>query len=320
MKNTFLLFLISLFVFSSCRKDLDEYNITSDQEEPVVFIKTSIRGKVVDESGAGLANVSVNVENEWLQSDVNGNFLFKKVGVKKSGNIVSANASGYFTGVSHAIFSAEGTSYVEIKMLERGTPQLMQSNSGANFTTEDNLNVRIPAGGVTFLNGSSYVGPVNIYTRWIDPTDDDLGAIMPGALRATDDEGNPLALASYGMVALDLETENGSPLKLAANAEIEVPIPEPLLDDAPDEIPTWFFDLEEGEWLEDGSGKKENKSYKFDVSKTGFWNCDIAFPAICLSAQVFNPDSSFASYVKVIVEDLTDNFLYWGYTLSLIHI
>jgi len=305
-----------LFIVSSCRKDLDQYEVTTDKNPPTVFIETTIRGQVVDESGIALANVTVNVENEWVQSDDDGNFIFQKATVKKLGNIVTASASGYFTGVAHSIFPADGASFVEIRMLERGAPQSMQSSSGINYTTEDNIQVSIPAGAVALANGSAYSGSVNVYTKWIDPTDENLGTIMPGALNATDENGRPIVLASFGMVALDLETENGSKLELSADASIEIPIPPSLLEDAPNEIPLWLFDLETGEWLENGVCKKEGNTYKCKVPKTGYWNCDVPLPAICLSAQVFNPDSTFAPYVKVIVEDLTDNFIYWGYTDS----
>ena len=94
-------------------------------------------------------------------------------------------------------------------------------------------------------------GPAEVYARWLDPTSPELGALMPGALMARDDDGRERVLATYGMAAFELKTPAGEDLVLKSGqfVEIEIPIPAELAGTAPTEIPLWYFDLEEERWL-----------------------------------------------------------------------
>lgn len=308
-----------LFLFSACRKDFTDVTITTDETPPIVLIKSSVRGIVVDESGAVLSGAIVEVGGKKTVSGPKGRFHFQNITIEKEENLVTADQIGYFQGASQSGFSAEGSSFVEIRLLNKGTANSVSAPSGGSFTTNEAMKINIPPEALVFTNGDPYYGNVEVYSRWLDPTAEDLGGIMPGALTATDPDGNPLALASYGMLALSLETPNGTELKIEDGQAIsvEIPIPAALLSSAPETIDLWQYDLEEGQWLLQGTCKKEGGAYKCQVSSTGYWNCDVALPAICLSGNIFNADGSFASYVKVVVEDLTDNFIYWGYTDSM---
>ena len=318
MKSNTLLLLLFLLLFSACRKDIDEIRVNKEEDSPAVFIKNTIRGKVVDETGVPIANANVTVEDEIIQSDADGCFLFNSVTIKKDGTIVTASSDEFFDGISHSNFAADGSSFVEIRMMHRGDPQFVESVDGGTVTNNDNLKINIPPDALVYENGNLYEGPVKVYARWLDPTDENIGATMPGALIASDENGNRLALVSYGMAVIELEADNGAKLELKEGAEMEldIPIPPELLADAPEEIDLWLFDLEEEEWLLKGKCNKVGGNYKCMVSQTGYWNCDVGVPAICLTGQVFNSDSSYSAYLRVIVEDLTDNFIYWGYTDS----
>ncbi len=229
-----------------------------------------------------------------------------------------AAAPGYFDGAAHSNFQAEGSSYVAITLMEKGNAQSFDAGQGGTLTFANDLEVNIPSGSMATGSGTPYNGSAEVHARWIDPTDDQLGGIMPGALIASDSEGNPLALETYGMVAIQFDNGLGTELDIAEGKEVqvEIPIPDELVDEAPDEIPLWYFDVEESQWLLEGVCNKQNGKYVCFIDKSGFWNCDIPLNAICLSGQVFNNDSTYGSYLKVIVEDLTNNFVYWGYTDS----
>lgn len=319
MKNILLLSLIVLVGLSSCRKELNDFQVTVEEEEPTTYVVSSIRGKVLTENGTPLPGVSVQVENERLTSDAQGFFHFKKLLLKKSGASVQAKLPNYFEGISRANVSADGTSFVEIRMMEKGEAEVIDPMVANSFTTADGVKIAIPANAIADLNGADYNGNVHVQSRWIDPTDEKMAGIMPGELTAKDENGNPLALISYGMLAFELETESGEELMLKTDAkvEVEMPIPDELQNDAPTEVPLWYFDLEEEQWLLSDACQKEGAFYHCVIVKTGYWNCDVAVPAICLSGQILNSDSTASSYLKVVVEDLTDNFVYWGYTDSL---
>ncbi len=318
MKQISFYLLFLLISLSACRKDLDEFTSETDEDPSIVLIESTIRGKVIDENGTPIPNAFISVGTNFTTSNQDGSFLFTKTEVKKTGDIVIAKIDGYFKGVAHSNFAADGSAYVEIKMMNQGNPDVISPTLEQVISKPNGLKITIPPNVITTQNGNAFTGNVGVYARWIDPTDDDLGAIMPGALNATDENGDEKVLATYGMLAFDLKTESGVQLQLKPNTklDVEIPIPSELINDAPAEIPLWEYNLEDAKWLENGACIKEGEVYLIEISDVGYWNCDVPLESICLSAQVFNADSSFAPYLNVIVEDLTDNFIYWGFTDS----
>lgn len=316
MKNQFLYLCLLLLCISSCRDEINEFSVDSDEEPPLVLVETSIKGRVIDDIGNPVANALVNVGNTSIFSGSDGFFEFDQLAVEKSGDVVSADVPGYFTGVSQANFAAANESFLEIQVLAKGEPDMVSSMIDAAIVKPNGVEINIPANSIVDGNGNRYDGNTMVFSKWLDPTDEDLGGIMPGSLVATDQNSDDVVLATYGMLALDLEAENGEVLSLAEGAMVEVnlPIPEELRMDAPEEMPLWEYDLEEGKWFEKGKCIKNGSNYSFSVTGTGFWNCDVPLESICLSFQVLNEDLTAASFVKVVVEDLTDNFIYWGYT------
>ena len=315
MKN--ILYFTLLVFLVSCRDDIDTLTVETIEDPIIILVESGLKGQVVDEAGSPLPFAKITVNERVVTTNSNGRFEFKNIEVKKNGgNVVSAKLEGYFEGISHSNFSAGSSSFVEITMIPKDTPLSLNAANGGTIVNDDNLSITFPQNALRTINNEIYNGNADVHSKWIDPTAENMASIMPGALIATSEDGEALALASYGMLALEIEDDNGMPLELAEGQEldIELPIPNELLDEAPDEIPLWFFDIEEDQWVLKGECKKINSTYSFKITSSGFWNCDIALPAICLSGNIFNADSTFASYLKVEVEDLTDNFIYFGYT------
>ncbi len=316
MKNQILYLCLLLLCIFSCRDEINEFTTTIDESPPLVLVETRVMGRVVDDAGDPVSNASVRLGSHTILSGADGFFEFDELAFQKSGDVVSADVPGFFKGVSQSSFQAAGQSFVEVRMLAKGEPDIVASTTDASIVKPNGMEISIPANSIVDSNGNRYEGNVMVFSKWIDPTDENIGGIMPGSLIALDQNNKDVVLATYGMLALELEGDGGELLSLAegSRAEASIPIPDELIMDAPDEMPLWEYDLEEGKWFEEGKCTKKGSSYNFPVSGTGYWNCDIPLESICLSMQVFNEDLSFAPFVKVVVEDLTDNFIYWGYT------
>src|SRR5690606_16904752 len=135
-----------------------------------------------------------------------------------------------------------------------------------------------------------YNGNVNVAARWIDPTAADLSEVMPGNLQGVNRFNEEVALASYGMMAVELTGDSGQKLNVGNNlkAELTFPVPTELQDNAPDEIPLWYFNEEYGLWQQEGIAARIGNEYVGQVSHFSFWNCDAPFPLVTISGTVHN--------------------------------
>jgi hypothetical protein len=307
-----------LILFFACRKETHEYNTTIKELPPIKLVESSFKGKVLDEAGEPVAGAKVRIFQSVAITDTKGNFSFNNIKAAKGNSLVKVEKAGYFTSAAMS-GSVSGTKqFVKITMLSKGTAQPVSGSLGGTVTNTDGSKVIIKPKSIRFKNGGStpYEGIVKVFSKWIDPTDPQLGAKMPGALMAIDDKGDEKVLATYGMMALDFETDSGEALELREDntAGLELPIPAALLDQAEIDVPLWKFDLEQERWLLNGVCHQSGGAYHCSVPSTGYWNCDVPLEAICLSGTVLQSDSTPAYFTKVIVEDLSNNFLYYGYS------
>lgn len=303
-------------LLAGCRKGELINKVTVEEDPPLILVESSFKGKIVNEDGEPVSGALVRIFDKITTSDANGLFELKNIEAPKSAALVTVEKDGYFAGSAMSGNSAGSQQYVRVTLMKKDAPQLANTAAGGTLNWSDGLTVRIKPNTLQQASGNPYNGMAEVYARWLDPTDPELGALMPGALMARDDDGQERVLATYGMAALELKSPDGEDLVLKDGefAELEIPIPAELAGTAPEEIPLWYFDLEKERWLQEGMCKKSGLAYVCKVTKGGFWNCDIPLEAICLSGTVFQSDSTPALYTKVIVEDLTDNFIYWGYT------
>ena len=305
--------------FAACRKDGNDLVVEIEEASPEILVRNTLRGQVLDENGTPVLRADIAVRDNYTQTDNEGRFIIKNATVSSSGGLVTVEKDGYFLGSNYVNFAADGSSFSQITLMEKGQVQTIDSRQNSEISINGNAKIRTDAGTIVNASGDIYEGEVDISARWLDPSDKSVAAIMPGELTGVDSDGNQFALATYGMVVFEMQTPDGEELKVAdgETVELEMPIPAELLDDAPEDIPLWFFDLEEEQWLLKGSCKKTGGSYICKVTSGGYWNCDIGLEAICLSGKIFNADTTFASFVRVEIEDLTDNFFYWGWTDSM---
>ena len=300
---------------SSCREELDVFEVTVDRPETKVFVESSLSGRVLDEEGNGLSGVPVSVGDNSKTTNGQGNFSFDNIIVEKSKALITAEQSTYFLGIATSDFRADAGSFVEITMVEKGEASLIKTDEANNFTVGEDLEIVVPAGMLVDENGDLAEGEAELFSRYIDPTSDEFGNQMPGSLSTVDEDGNEEVLETFGMMVTEFSDEEEE-LLIAEGETMKVnfKIPDELLDDAPDELTIYLFDLEEEQWFPIDNCTKVGIYYECNISKPGYICIARPLRAICLSGTVFNADSTFSSYLKVQVEDLSTHYTYFGYT------
>jgi len=190
------------------------------------------------------------------------------------------------------------------------------SSEGGMITIDGQSTVNMPANGIKQSNGDLYTGQVNVYAQWLDPADLSTLAEMPGDLRAVDSQSEIMQLATYGMLAIELESPDGQALNLADGntAELTFDLPTSMGDATPATIPLWYFDETTGYWIEEGEATLVNGTYVGEVSHFSFWNCDVPYPLVNASGTIVNADGQGLD--NILVEIQLASGISSGYTYT----
>jgi hypothetical protein len=243
------------------------------------MVTASILGIVVDESNQPMEGVTVCLGTKSLVTKADGVFSFEDASVPANRAYVCATKTGFFPGSRMMMVRAGGKHLARIMMLEKTLAGSFSNTSGGNVETTDGLKVSFPAN-ATGSNGDN----VQVYAKLLSASDPDLLSMMPGDLRGINSDGDEEAMASFGMIAVELTDGSGLKTNLAPGkeAEISLPIPADMQANAPNTIPLWHFDEATGMWQQDGEATKSGDRYIGKVSHFSFWNCDIGWPLVQL--------------------------------------
>lgn len=333
MKKFSFLFLILLTVFA-CRKNVDQYTTGMDPDDPTVTeidytpevteVTASIFGLVVDENDLPVENATIDLDNNVTTTDEKGRFLINDITMNQAGTLVTAKRAGYFTG-SHRFFPEEGSSnFAKIMLLDKTIIDNFSGSSGDSIVSSEGIYIYFPANSVVDANGNLHQGNVNVAARWIDPSADNLLEIMPGGLQGISTSGlqpgidslEQVALASFGMMAVELFDDSGDLLNLGNNqmATLSFPVPTSMQANAPSQIPLWYFSETYGIWVEEGSATLIDGNYVGEVSHFSYWNCDDPYTLIDLSGTVVTSGGTPVANVEIRLTLLSTGELGGGFT------
>lgn len=297
-----LLFIFISVIALNCQKEISfpaDGNTGTTTTSP---IKASVQGRVLDENGQPAAGVTVRAGGSGAITDSRGFFRIIKTSLDKNAALVTAEKSGYFK--SYRSFQATaGTNHVVIKLVKKTLAGTI-STSGGEVTLSNGAKVALPANGVVKAAGSAtYTGTINVYAAYIDPAAGDIAQTVPGSFMADDKDGKRVTLASYGMLAVELESPTGEKLQIATGktATLTSPIPATIAASAPATISLWYVDEQTGIWKEEGTAVKNGSNYVGEVKHFSFWNCDAGFPGINLSMKLVNANNAPLVHVWVAI-------------------
>lgn len=281
---TILLYLCSVLYFS-CQKDSDDGNTPAPIGIWGGSTRINIIGQVIDENGNAVSGAQVNAGGSLTTTNVMGVFVLNGVSAFENLGYVKVEKAGYFPG-SRSFVPGSSTELVEIRLLTKTHAGTVSGSTGGTVYA-DGVSVELAPGSVVKSNNSVHTGKVRVYVSNIDPTSPDFNQEMPGNLIAVQDN-QPRGLTSFGMVAIELISGGGLPLKLAQGqtATVKFPIAQGLQASAPASIDLWSFDEENGYWKHEGQATRSGNEYIAEVSHFSFWNCDVPWDYILIDGLV----------------------------------
>ena len=308
-----------LFLFSACRKDVDRVNTTTTTPDPTIIdswtqdvnnVPGSVIGFVVDENDEPVTDVSIKMGNNTVTTDAFGHFIFTDVTLNTLGTYVTADKAGFFQGSRRFFPIEDRQNRVKIQLLEKSFDQTMDSQTGGtiNIGTNNEASVSFTGNGFILSNGDPYTGTVHVASKFLDPTSIATFDQMPGNLQGVNTISEEVVLGTYGMIALEMEGDNGEPLNIKPEnaATVNVKLADELLSNAPSIIPLWFFDEAVGMWVQEGEAELIDGAYVGKVEHFTFWNCDAPFPLVEMTLQVSAGNQPLGN-VKVQLEIINSN-------------
>lgn len=286
--------MILLVFITSCRKDSDV--TVWDQEG----IETSINGFVYSETNDLVAGASVTVGNQSTMTDQFGYFSFEAI--KYTNEVyVKINKAGYFLG-SRTLYPVYGKkNHARVKLIPLNFDYQFDASSGSTVAIGDEVTLTFPKDAIADKSGNLYTGNVKMAIHYIDPTTNDGQREMPGTLVGLDSQSEAQYLHSYGMVAVEMRNDNAEELNIMEGKEVimEIEIPSELRSQAPNTIPLWHFNEDQGIWVEEGSAINDGATYVGKVKHFSFWNCDYPASLIHLKGKITNGREAINGYIKL---------------------
>jgi len=281
-----------LIVFFSCVKDPVDLSSPGGEDPlpiPIDFsenfgsqVTADFFGRIIDEEKMPIEGVSISIGTTNTITNAFGVFSIKNANAFENFAYITAEKNGYILGSRALVPSTTEVNQVEIMLLREDITSTIPSGEVANVNLGNGASVTFDGNFIT-TNGNSYSGNVKVVLKHLNPDDSDMPIMMPGMLFAQNSSGNPVALETYGMLAVELFSSSDEPLQLAENSSAEIKIP--LASNAtnpPALMPLWSFDEINGYWVEEGQAVLEGNFYVGDVSHFSFWNYDFPYPAVNL--------------------------------------
>ncbi len=271
--------MLALTICACQKENIDETSTISILEEPTIITTSlgDVAGLVLDEEGKPLADAFVQLGNQQTNTNEFGVFLLEEAELNSQATYLTVQKDGYFQGSRTFVPTENARQNVRIQLLKKTQAGSFQAAQASTIEVEANTNIQFQSNGIIDANGNPYQGEVVVFAQRLDPLASNLSDIMQGNLTGLNADNQRVALSSFGMLAVELESPSGESLQLALDspATIEFEVPSELQGVAPATIPLWHFDEIQGIWLEEGEATLQGNVYVGEVPHFSNWNWDI---------------------------------------------
>ena len=271
-KNLLLLLLV-ISIFIGCSGD--------DAVAPNQQFHGSVFVTVKDAAGLPVPGASIIINDLTATTGDDGTYFFTDVSLEGD-DYMQVEKTGYFKGSRRFYAKESNTQFVRVTLLPQTEVGSFNASQPSSIIIDNKSRINFPDHAVTYENGTAYNGQVHVFANPIYGDDNKLSDKMPGALTALDQNGEKVALGSVGMLAVEIQSDNGEILKIAEGKTVEVKfaIPNKQLSTAPSTIPLWYFDEAKGYWVQEGEATKDGNTYVGQLPHFSFWNWDVVYTLI----------------------------------------
>ncbi|MEK6959465.1 MAG: hypothetical protein AABW59_05485, partial [archaeon] len=252
----------------------------TDTNATLEYTQVLVSGNAVTTDFMPIEGVEVTVSDLNVITDEYGHYSFALDAADQQ--IISFSKKGFVP--THKLLDTpyNGVFAVDALMFEEEAFQKVDDSKDINVEMSG---AGLATGPDSFIVKSDGAKPssVNISITPFDPTDEIQIKAFPGEFSGTRLDGTTTGLETFGFAKLQVKDDEGNKLDLAPGktADLKIPIADSEKDSSPDTIPLWYFDENQGTWIERGAATKictDSECYyegKIDTVAS-YWNCDQA--------------------------------------------
>ncbi|ATB28102.1 carboxypeptidase regulatory-like domain-containing protein [Melittangium boletus] len=254
-----------------------EGETTTPHSEPA---GTSVLLQVIDTSGKPVPGAAISTQGVVVSLDGSGHHLFENLPPGRF--FVRVDAPGFASATATVETQAGAHVGTQVTLLPLTDSITFEATEGGVLQTEQ-VHISLPPNAVVDALGQPVTGSVTLTVAALDPTRQ--LAAMPGPLEGFSSEaGATVQLESLFMAEVSLWS-GGAPAQLAPGktATLEFLLPESLASRYAEGelVPAWWFDLDAGQWREEGLGSIEaspthpgRRAWVASVKHFTWWNAD----------------------------------------------
>ncbi|VAW49088.1 hypothetical protein MNBD_GAMMA03-256 [hydrothermal vent metagenome] len=268
-------------------------------------------------TGQAVSGITVSIDEQSTVTEAEGRYTLQNIELSER-VVVTTNGSNFAKQSKIIRITQENPEvHLPIRVLPVQMTQVFDPNTAQVLSPENSTaSVNLIANSLVQADGSSPVGDVTINLTTIDPTLDI--ELMPGDMQTS--VGGVLSpIESFGAMAVTFTDSSGNDLDLSQGSTATIRIP--LADKSgnpPAMIPLYFYDDEEGIWVEEGSATLMTDAlgsyYQGDVAHFTTWNADDLFEQVIINGCIENIDGDRLLAVKIISsgEDYSGTSASWS--------
>lgn len=321
MKKIVLLLLL-VINFISCEYDDNVFNgetISYSDDQFMIdnfgaTISANFSGKITNQKDEPLNGVKITIGNKITFTDHNGVFILNNADVYEKHAFIISEKNGYLMGSRTLIPSLESNNDVQIKLLEKNIIGSVNTGDPSEVILPNGAKVEF-SGDFIDSNGNKFAGQVDVSMHYLEPNKESTFLAMPGNLFGRRENNSPSAMETYGMVSVELSTSSGEQLNISPESPAKLTFPiSGTTQNAPNVIPLWYFDNENGYWREQGVAYKDGANYSGEVTHFSWWNCDVPFDLInvCFNVKNINNNHYLYNYKVELIREETGQKIFSG--------
>lgn len=264
----------------------------------------TISGTILDTNGTVISGALVTIGTKTVTSDSNGTYSIDGVTANERIKIDVTHpdylANSRITGIEDEDVS------INVKL---GSPKVTLTFSALDGATasHDGASVILPPAGYMDANGTAYTGDVIVKMSYYPITTQSGRAAFPGTFEGIEGN-NTFPIQSYGFMNVELTDPQGNALNLDANSTATLIFPKDSNLNSPFVIPLWYYDKDQGYWVEEGQAVSSVNHSVFEGTVTHFtsWNLDAKGPVAKLQGCV--EDESGTKVTHAVVQFVSENW------------